>query len=591
MSDNMDLKETLNAFLQNKDMHGFLLTGPWGVGKTYEINDWVESLKGNNEYAFVYLPLFGIRSVNELNSMAINSTSLISKIGSYLKKINQDISGGSGPINISIPLIGVVANLIKEDYSKSKKKKYVFIIDDIERRDNKLSIEEIFGFIDQLPKINTKVILITNLEKVEKNDKKETFRFFKEKVIQWEYNIAAPKEEAIKAVAGNDIYKILSCYSSYITNLRTLIKLKNIIASLPKIPSEPIIKCLYFCLLSNDENFINKTKLRDLFLQEEKESSKFIDNSYGKKTTIDEIEKRVDERLSEISKDSDVLYEYVKQTNIDLGISSGKLKETISTVYDIMDSTSYDKLLDFDVSQSIPLKKIEFDWSTVFYAKSPTDEYEKCMNQLLSMLGNAAYDQVKVFTTFYSIKLNCDKYVKKNSEGHKLSKRFEKECIEHVARALVTGDYDNRFNGINSLVYGNALPKYLINLENKIYDLCLKIVFEDLLNLAKDGLLTITYMKNSLGKLQRAIDYDCVTRIDIDKVLLTKIKILYKEMTGNIENIWDEADHTLSWIYDFRNKCNLSGTIAFLVAHSTQNSLQSKRLSVLVKYYGFDKNP
>ena len=74
----MTLEEKLNDFMQDDDAHAFLLNGPWGVGKTFAINEWCKTIDKKKQKV-IFLSLFGISDVNELNALALNSESFKNK--------------------------------------------------------------------------------------------------------------------------------------------------------------------------------------------------------------------------------------------------------------------------------------------------------------------------------------------------------------------------------------------------------------------------------------------------------------------------------------------------------------------------------
>ena len=407
----MNVKESLNQFIANKDMHCFLLRGQWGVGKTYAVNEWAAQYDGNKDINVIKLPLFGISSINELNSLALNSSSLLNKFISYLKSLNQDVSAGAGPVNVSVPLIGVVANLLKETYPRSKKKKFIFIIDDIERKDFKLSIEEIFGFVDQLPFENTKVILISNTDKLIGKKDRKSFELFKEKVVQSEFYIDAPEVDVIKNVAGENLFKLIQNHLEFTKNLRTIIKLKNILSSIGEI-DELVVQCTYLSLLSIDECVFSKGRLKEIYIEEYKESERLFGPSFEKRMSLKEIESKVEERLEEIKNDSDVFYENIKSSNILPNFPQSSLRDDVIKIYRCVEGAFYDELKSIRITPVNPYKKITISWDSVFYAGNPTKEYLKCMNEVRGMFNDVNYDQVKVFKTYYSLKFNCEKYIK-----------------------------------------------------------------------------------------------------------------------------------------------------------------------------------
>ena len=311
---------SLNRFLLNKNMHCFLVKGPWGVGKTFEVTEWAKTLKDLKNYKIIPLSLFGVGDVNELNSIAMSKCSLFNNFKKYIKSLNQSIAVGVTPISVNFPLIGVVANLLKEAYPKNTNKKYIFIIDDIERKDNKLSVEEIFGFIDQLPRENTKVIIISNLSD-------PVFSAFKEKIVETEFIISLPSDYAIESVCDNKVYEAIKEYKDFNINLRTIIKLNNILNSIEFSGSPIIIKILYFCLLMHDTDMFDIEEYREILYKKEGVYELYSPddkNAYNIRFAIDEEIKRL---LKDKPK---LLYKFLYHKKIRLGLSDTVFKTAIN---------------------------------------------------------------------------------------------------------------------------------------------------------------------------------------------------------------------------------------------------------------------
>jgi KAP P-loop domain protein, putative len=135
-----------------------LLSGPWGIGKTYYIKNTLqkelERYNAYNKYKIMYISLFGIYSLEQLQRVlgskfitdGFKKEDLLSKgkygvsfIGNKLKNIGISV-GGIVNINIGISDIVNLENLI--DYSNM-----VLIFDDLERCSS-ISLQDIFGFIN-----------------------------------------------------------------------------------------------------------------------------------------------------------------------------------------------------------------------------------------------------------------------------------------------------------------------------------------------------------------------------------------------------------------------------------------------------------
>jgi hypothetical protein len=159
--------------------YALLISGKWGTGKTFFINNYLEKER-HEEKKFIKISLFGIKSVDEIHKQIIFqligteegslSNSLI-KIGSSIldsfgKKINLGIH--------DIPIEQVLKTL-----TKKLDKEIIFIFDDLERIT--VNIPEILGYINILvERLQLKTILLANESEL---DQKDQYKEFKEKII------------------------------------------------------------------------------------------------------------------------------------------------------------------------------------------------------------------------------------------------------------------------------------------------------------------------------------------------------------------------------------------------------------------------
>jgi len=169
------IDENLDIYLSgdNNDI-AVLISGEWGSGKTFLINEFIENNK--KDYEFIYISLFGLNTIEDIKPKIIFS------------KITSDIDFSSitkGLFNQKIPFLNMSINDIPiEEYLKHKKDKYVFIFDDLERTN--ILLKNIFGYISELlHKYNFHVILVANEKEIEQ----ELYLKYKEKIIGKSFQI------------------------------------------------------------------------------------------------------------------------------------------------------------------------------------------------------------------------------------------------------------------------------------------------------------------------------------------------------------------------------------------------------------------
>lgn len=180
MKINQNIEKYLDSYLAKDDtQYATLLTGKWGCGKTYFIKNYIK--KHKEDYKFVYISLFGLKSIDEVNELIFSQLHPV--LGSKPAKLVTGLFKSA--VKIGIPIADVTTidiepsnfNFFQQDnYNNS-----IFVFDDLER--SFISYDEILGFINNLTEHNSlKVILVTNTEEInEKN--RSIFDNFKEKVI------------------------------------------------------------------------------------------------------------------------------------------------------------------------------------------------------------------------------------------------------------------------------------------------------------------------------------------------------------------------------------------------------------------------
>ena len=187
-----------------------LINGKWGIGKTHFVKEYLKDKE------CIYVSLFGVES---LEIFKIQILVQLCKIIGVWNKINKEISKiaiSLGPASFSIPYLET--NIVKYIKKKSKKNNLYIVIDDIERKSDKIQMSEILGVIEEFNKIeNVNIIMIANEEEINN----ETYIKFKEKVIQKTYNITEYSYYARET--------ILNKYILEFTEIENTDKLKEIL--------------------------------------------------------------------------------------------------------------------------------------------------------------------------------------------------------------------------------------------------------------------------------------------------------------------------------------------------------------------------
>ncbi|AFF24435.1 P-loop NTPase fold protein [Pasteurella multocida] len=192
---NEHIEEYLDIYLTKENIeYATVLTGEWGCGKTYFIRNYIKKKENKKEYKFIYVSLFGLKSISSINQIIfqelhpILSRKEIKALGGALLSaikfgVKIDLTGGDEKetsVNIDLSKLTIFNNSSYSDL--------IFIFDDLER--TMIDFIEILGFINSLcEKNNSKVIIITNEDEI-KNDNKKIYKNFKEKLVGKSFRIS-----------------------------------------------------------------------------------------------------------------------------------------------------------------------------------------------------------------------------------------------------------------------------------------------------------------------------------------------------------------------------------------------------------------
>ncbi|CEN44265.1 conserved hypothetical protein [Capnocytophaga canis] len=186
-----NLTERILDYIQQKTNYAVIITGKYGIGKTYYIDNILsprilQSNEGENKIKFIRISLFGVATIEEIQRL------IFFEMYSYLKKLNtKGVKVFSGLLNGVTSFFGVDFQKVLEDIEKNIEvdnyQNIVICLDDIDRRSSSLKLCELYGFINDLVENKSaKVILIANedtLRQETNKDEKDTYSILSEKVI------------------------------------------------------------------------------------------------------------------------------------------------------------------------------------------------------------------------------------------------------------------------------------------------------------------------------------------------------------------------------------------------------------------------
>lgn len=236
------IQPEIERFLSNPTAGVLVISGEWGVGKTYAWNTFLRqaAAKGIRVPEFYsYVSLFGLGNLDDLRSAIFQNTISKSDIGK-----DADIDTLDSVIKSSPTLwrkSGTLARLLPgaEKYASTFEKigffwikNHLICIDDLERLSEKLSIRDVLGLASHLKEQRKcKVIILANDRKIEgQND--ADFKSQIEKVADLTFKFDPTPSESVE-IALDESYSFYNdlkenCLSLKIVNIRTIKKIETI---------------------------------------------------------------------------------------------------------------------------------------------------------------------------------------------------------------------------------------------------------------------------------------------------------------------------------------------------------------------------
>ncbi len=186
---NQHIHEFLNYYIEEveKPEYAILLSGKWGSGKTFFINQITE--KYQTEKNIVKISLFGLKSKEDIHKKVLLKLFNIDDthdVGVTAKLVGQVLKKFTG-INLSDMPMGWA---LKQEGNQNA----IFIFDDLERAG--IELLEFHGYVNELTETHKqKVILLADEDKLKEDEK---YVLFKEKTVGKTFGIEQDFETAFK---------------------------------------------------------------------------------------------------------------------------------------------------------------------------------------------------------------------------------------------------------------------------------------------------------------------------------------------------------------------------------------------------------
>ncbi len=200
----MSLKNTqeqLIRLLGEADSSVIALSGKWGTGKTHLWNEVKRASSDDKVNKALYVSLFGQSSIDQVKRKLIESSiPLVDSHGEFLDPLKQLFKAGVKAASEHYKALAALNDLNVLLMVPVVLRDAVIVVDDIERKHEKLGIDEVLGFIDEYSKQHgCRFVLILNNDQLANH---ELWTMFREKVIDQEIKLATSPDEAFAIAIG-----------------------------------------------------------------------------------------------------------------------------------------------------------------------------------------------------------------------------------------------------------------------------------------------------------------------------------------------------------------------------------------------------
>lgn len=210
---NKNIENFLNEYMINPDpQYAVFLKGNWGCGKTFFVNNWLNSYKKKIPEEQILKPvmvsLYGLSEIKQITA-AINKAlypilcGRAAKVGKTLTKFLSAIvlkhevdvdKDGNSDFEIELGLDSVLLLFSSEDNSVKKGKLLIF--DDIEHCE--MPMKRLMGYLNYFVELCHSHLIIIGDERKMTDEQKIIFSDFKEKTIGREFEISTNVRSAIE---------------------------------------------------------------------------------------------------------------------------------------------------------------------------------------------------------------------------------------------------------------------------------------------------------------------------------------------------------------------------------------------------------
>jgi hypothetical protein len=192
-------KTQLIEMLDNADNKVIALSGKWGTGKTHLWED-VRGESGDGKVKnSLYVSLFGLSNVDQIKRKLMEvAIPGAEDHGGTVEAVKNMVKVGFKALAEHYKALAAVNDLNLLLMAPVVLREKMIVIDDIERKHEKLGIDEVLGFIDEYSKqFGVRFLLVLNDDQLSaKAEQEHLWTTFREKVIDQEIKLATTPEEA-----------------------------------------------------------------------------------------------------------------------------------------------------------------------------------------------------------------------------------------------------------------------------------------------------------------------------------------------------------------------------------------------------------
>lgn len=225
-------KKQLIQLLAQSDISVIALSGKWGTGKTHLWNDVKAESKDDIVNNALYVSLFGLSRLDHVKRKIIEGAIPgVESHGGLFDGLKNMFKTGISAASAHYKALAAINDLNILLMAPVVLRKKLIVIDDIERKHEKLGIDEVLGFIDEYTQQHdSRFVIVLNDDQLStKDDQKKLWATFREKVIDQEIKLSTTAEEAFRIAIElspsnySNAIKQASITCS-LTNIRIIIK-------------------------------------------------------------------------------------------------------------------------------------------------------------------------------------------------------------------------------------------------------------------------------------------------------------------------------------------------------------------------------